>query len=537
MVEQQGGGKPAQGDKRPLFPYFSKKAFHSVWNSISEFASAKIPGFGYFTKEARKTGAMQEEEVIQRYRFMFDIVKNKLAKLHDIEEKWARYEGEFAGCVPGGETKGTVIGLYKNLGLYTNIDIARVEAQAFQFGTVKVREKVIESTKELHKKDPTIQEITALQLVPGNIPIVWENFGSIRSHRENITAIGYVTINSIEPLVTQFGERVRNTQEILNVPMPPRNALNQLLTALSTSLKEIKKLEEDHFKYLDKTVMPKLEIVEGKRKEVLSLSSHVQYRETRFMHTYKIIKPFVLVKAGTNRVIETKDGEEVEVEKDITKPMYFNPDKNPRTEELEKVKKEIGKIDETGLQNGIRRFEKAEGILSKMIEIVTKKVENRFLAIANYYAHKALKDSKIQLLLDYSAETIPAKKAILRDKLEQTAESLAKILKSYMEFLAYSYEDYLDTPKNRSIHQITSHLRDLKKDDKDVESFLASLDMKISRLRDISFKQFNTEKENIVTTSLKQLKEIKVDTDGIPEFKMLLEKICYYSNFSISFYY
>ena len=72
--ENKSEKKPASKIGK-VYQHIKKNIFIDIINWATELKIFKgIPGFSYHTKEAMAEGGSQEEEVIQRNRYLFDIV-------------------------------------------------------------------------------------------------------------------------------------------------------------------------------------------------------------------------------------------------------------------------------------------------------------------------------------------------------------------------------------------------------------------------------------------------------------------------------
>lgn len=539
MAKEETQHPEAASGKRPFGHFEFRKAFVWTWNNyiIKLPGIKKLPGIGKLTQEARAVGRMQEEEIIKNLREVFDANQRVVGELKKIEGEWVLVNKAIFKSVEG---KPSIIDLYKSIGIHTDLGITELEAKSFLDGTIKIeRVKAIDELKDELKDEieknleliETLKGIELIKLKNEPIKVIWEKFGSIKNHEEEISALGYGKLEELIIPLNILKKTVFQIQVNMGIKVNARTNLNSLITALTDNLDEIKKAEKEYYEYLSGTVIPQLGRVKGLRAFLMQHSPN-QFNNTRFSHTFKIIKPFTFKKIGTKKITKIKNGEEVEEEIPVLKPMYFNPERNPYTEELRTVDEKIKSIDEVDINKKIEKLEKTK-------EFKNKKPKP-FLA-----SHK-----RIEEIIEYFCRWILRHRMSKEDPkspmiYEQLNRKLApeQLRKFWAEFNNSMKEKIgilsnLENPKyikkiqEGIINQIEDLMRELRideleKGEEKISKFINSLKIKIKPLEEeLNPEDFKTQKATIINSSIEYLEKMDIVTKGVPEFEKLITKLC-----------
>lgn len=355
--------QPQPREKRKLLQYLLVNAFKGILNFLAGLPGIRnLPGVGKFTYEARAAGKYTEEEIRKELRPLFDLNMDKITELKQIEVEWDLLDKiVFRGAKVGEQQLPALVNVYREIGIYTDVGLAQTETTSFEYGTYEIERSIIRIVIKTDEK-----EIMLPRIKFNDVKLIWEKFGSSIFHEEDLYAFGHAKINELRGYISTL----RPTVELVGTTMQPfvdvRAFTLNLVDRLNEVLEEIQKIEVEHFHYIS-GLIPQINRIPGIKSVV---NQHrPDPKKIRFSHSYKIIKPVILVDI-TEKVKKIVNGNIVEEEITSKKPIYFNPIKNPYTYELEEVSIKIDEIkgdeierEKSKLENNLRGYEE---ILKKL---------------------------------------------------------------------------------------------------------------------------------------------------------------------------
>lgn len=213
--------------------------------------------------------------VTQELKKYFETNDNTVQKLITIENDWSNLDKELSGK-DGNDPPESLTGLYKNVGIYQNPSIIQGEAEWYEHGM----------GFDVPKPSVGKGGFEERKIELGSRRVRWED-----GTEEEIICWGY---NNIAHLQEELKQSIRKFDEIirLKIGAAERDMINKLNTQLSTQLEEIKKIEGEHYKFIQGIVYT-TSVIGGIRQRVVTAATHPD-RWIRFKHTYKIIRGFVI---------------------------------------------------------------------------------------------------------------------------------------------------------------------------------------------------------------------------------------------------
>ncbi|MBS3096717.1 hypothetical protein J4480_04725 [Candidatus Woesearchaeota archaeon] len=528
--------RPLQpGERKPLVQILLKNALIGTLNLLSKLPGiTSLQGMGKRTYETRTVGGYQEEEMRKELKSLFELNFTKISNLKNIEAEWDPLLENI--IFKGTKENPDLVEVYKEIGIYTDIKIAQTEAECFEHGTWEVEKYTLEKSDEKPK-------LIRVQIKP--VTLGWDKFGSSFSYNENLIAFGHVGINKLKAPLSTLRPKIQKIGTSNQPHVDTRTFSLNLIDELVKTLENVRQIEEKHYNYLNDIIIPKTRLLKGIR---VNVGIHKPPLNIRFSHTYYIIKSVVLVKVGskidpeTGKVLKVKriekvrelvDGKEVDVDKQveeempITTPIYFNPHKNPRTDELEEVITKINSINEAEVNKRI-------GQLERFLDIMGKKL-NEFLKNTNGKLEELIKYLNIKIL----GSSDGYKKVMSKLTSEQQNNFFAEINKfvtNNILILSDMGDSNIKQLKDASINQI-KHLFELLKPtfelyeikEEKIKNFFDILQSESSRLENLKRNDFIKQKRQTSEHLLNLLKDIKVNIDIYPEFVDLINKLLVYS--------
>lgn len=322
--------KPA-GPKPSILKLSELKGF--FWNWFW-----RIKGFRRLKVGRAKVGERQPPVWYELHKTWFP--KNRAwfeTKLQTVEDFWGN-QGKHYGEALGEDGEFTLLGnhdgivnLYKELGMYSDLDRLNIEVDWFEVGTGYLerdyrfeipndpafweRYSWVSKKIEPFLKDPdklkSEKLLKKIKLSPG---IVYHD--GKKKLREELYCFGYTNAEALAKRVSLFNNQfnVKGMQRE-GAPADPRNRAGEATARLVELLNEIAKIEDETFKELDKLKGLTEAYYTKWTDQVEKLSPESKkIAVTRYPHTYRIIKQYYIT--TIQEEIAVKGGESYKVEYD-----------------------------------------------------------------------------------------------------------------------------------------------------------------------------------------------------------------------------
>ena len=419
---------PKEGDKRKLGKHLFTRLGYSLFNWFGTWPGIRnLPGMGKVTKEARAVGRMQEEEIIKDLRPLFILNEAKITTLKRIEKEWYPLLDDIV--FKGVEQHLALVNVYKAFGLYNDVALAQTEANGFIGGTYEVETRTVETP---------IGRIEIPRIItdkPFFVKLSWERFGSSGFHEENLYAFGHAKINELKGTISLLRQAVEKVGQDFQPNVAARGTALDAITLLNNALSQIQQIEEEHFNYLN-GVIPQIQKIEGIK--TLVDQHRPDPRQIRFSHTHKVVKPFILVEIQEKVKRLSEDDRVVEEERTSLRQAYFNPIKNPYTEELEKINEKIRALGGNN-EREIARLDNAIGIRKRQIAQKEEAIKAKKTEIIKRFKEELLNELSEEFREDIagapnSRERIADVGAYL-DRLADSPEEVENKIKEFFDLL------------------------------------------------------------------------------------------------------
>lgn len=474
IPDQQQQAQP----EKPKFSLFKP----SEWPEfIRNFWNRKAPVIKRFRFGRRKVGERLPPLFYEIRDRWLNLSDRMYGVLETIEGTWGT-EGRLLGFAPKqnilADPKG-IVTLYKDLGVYSDIDRIPSEATWFNVGTDFVEEfypfeipNKAEWDRYAWKKDDVEAlskspaqpwRITRVKRIRLGTGVVYHE-GKI-NQKEELHCFGFNNVLALGNMILQYGDMI--SKEFLQrkgAPVEIRTNFDQTVAVMHTLFDKIAKIEQENFSNLSK-----LQAAMGRYNElweelVAKNTPEGKNIIIRFPHTFRVIKTYLL--ESIKEMVKKLDdnGNIYEVEVTSYKPLYFDPEKNPYTKELAEVQNQILNLgDESVVRNDITKLKtelEARNDKLNELELQIKDKRSKAIAILREYLLKRLGklpsdkitniEDSLAALENSTIEEFKLKNDSLFDLLEKVlSESKIKKdrIKKFVDSLKKSFNEIISHPK------------------------------------------------------------------------------------------